>query len=303
MLWGCSAPRRHGPFTAAEAASEAQDWPRAAELWHAAFLEEDPKTPRPALETARALFKTGDHESACAMLEQGLQLFPYDVSLLEAKGNLLERCGYQRAAEGTFSRLAAVAPDRVSALKALARLRLSLGLERAAGEPLEHLVEIGRADAVVFEQLAEVQLVRGRPLEALEGYARAIELGSEDPITLLRAAQLARDPEVGGRFDGARVRALDWATRLTAAYPQYTEAHFVRGQLLMDLGRVEEAQAALRRAVETDPSHLQALVLLVHLCAEAGESASARELAGRALALDPSREVRADLERLVAQLD
>ena len=303
LLLSCGTPRFLERYTTAEAASLAGDWPRAAELWHEVYLSEDPKTPRPILETANALYQAGDSESACGMLDQGLQLFPYDVELLEYKGMLLERCGYQRAAESIYARLVAVSPDHVAALSALARLRLGLGLERAAEEPLQHLVKIGRADAVVYEQLAEVQLVRGRPLNALESYGKAIELGSDDPVVLLTAAQLACEPGVTERYESSESCALDWLTKLVDAYPQYTTGHYRRGELLARLGRMEEAKQALRRAVETDPSHLQALVQLVRLHAADGEADPARALASRALELQPDSAVRADREQLVAELD
>ncbi|MCB9914171.1 MAG: tetratricopeptide repeat protein [Planctomycetes bacterium] len=298
LLASCEPQRSPNAYAAAEMASRAEDWPRAAELWYQAHLDEEPKRAETYLETARAMEHAGDPESACGLLDQALALFPYDKALLAAKGALLERCGFPRGAEAAFARLVAVDPNHPEGLAALGRLRLGLSLERGALEPLERLVTLGLADAEVHEELGYLRQLLGEPEVALRHYARSIELGCDDPEVLLTAARLALEPALGRERDTALQYALSWLTQLVDRYPQHTEGHHLRGVVLLELGRREEARAALLRAAETDPSHLPSLVLLARLCAEDGDHERAQVLAQRALALehDPAR--RAELEAL-----
>ena len=292
---------RSATLAEAEAATSAAKWERAAELWFAVHRSEEVKTPRPYLETARALYKTDDIESACAMLDQGLRAFPRDPSLLMAKGEMLEECGFKRAAEASYARLVEVDPDHVQALQALARLRMSLGLERAALVPLDRLVELGKATAMTYEQLGDSFHSQDERLSAYSAYAEALSRGSEDPRILLVAAQLARDPAVRSQIPEATTRSIPWLQRLVELRPQFTPAHFLLGSSLAEAGRAAEAIVALKRAAELDPADLPSLTLLAELYASAGERAAAGEIVGRALELKPDAESRAALEGLLAQ--
>jgi tetratricopeptide (TPR) repeat protein len=298
----CGGPGvRSSTLAEAEAASGAAKWERAAELWFAVHRSEEVKTPRPYLETARALYKIEDIESACAMLDQGLRAFPYDPSLLMAKGEMLEECGFKRAAEAAYARLVEIEPDNVPALKSLARLRMSLGLERAALAPLERLVELGKATASTYEELGDSHHGRGERLSAYTAYAQAIELGSEEPRILLVAAQLARDPGVRTQIPEATTRSISWLVKLAELRPQLTVAHYLLGANLAESGKKAEAIDALRRAVELDPSDLRSLTLLAELYAATGERVAAGEIVARALELGPDADSRATLESLLSE--
>lgn len=292
---GCEAPAQVEPRVAAEAAALKGNHRLAAELWYEIYRTEDPKTPRPFMETAGALFASGDEESACAMLDRGLIVFPGHGPLLLAKARLLLECGFQRAAEAVFLELLAVDPESREGLAALGRLRLALGNERAAMEPLKRLVELGLADAVTHAGLGRIHAVRGQPILALRHYSRAIELGSDEPAILIAAARLAADSP------GAAAMALDWLERFVAACPQDSGGHFLRGELLIEAERPEEALVCLRRAVETDPGHMLAVLKLARLLAALGDGSAARSMAQHGLAQSPDPAQRAILEALLAE--
>ena len=88
---GCRGPEGPDAVELAERATSSGDWERAAELWYAVHRSEPEKTERSYHETARALFESGDVESACALLERGLEELPRSAPLLELHGELLER--------------------------------------------------------------------------------------------------------------------------------------------------------------------------------------------------------------------
>jgi tetratricopeptide (TPR) repeat protein len=97
------------------------------------------------------------------------------------------------------------------------------------------------------------------------------------------------------RDEGNRARALEFATRAVEVRPYDAECRFVRGSLLWELGRLEDAHRELRRAVTDAPRHADARRLLAQVSAARGlYEEQARELEA-ILALQP--------EDLQARLD
>jgi tetratricopeptide (TPR) repeat protein len=76
--------------------------------------------------------------------------------------------------------------------------------------------------------------------------------------------------------------------RAIAGKEDYAQAHFYLGAQLDQLGRRADARLVLRRTLELDPDHPDAMNYLGYMDAEAGENLSeAKELIERALELDP----------------
>lgn len=304
LLPACQAPTlraRQADAEAAERATRSGDWPRAAELWHAVYVAQGGSEVRAYHETARALLHTGDHDSACAMLDQGLLVFPDDPDLLELRARVLSESGFRRAAEESLARVVTRHPDRTSALGALARIRMQLGLEHAAVGPLRRLIELTGGDAQTHQMLADALRLTGRKTEAFAFYRTALELGASQHGLLLQAAQLAVDPEVRAADPEALFLAAAWLDRVAAEDPQSTRAHFVRALLCEALDRQEQAIVHYRRAVELDLTFLDAIVNLALLHAERGEVEPTREMVGRALELEQRHGRRAALEALISR--
>lgn len=76
----------------------------------------------------------------------------------------------------------------------------------------------------------------------------------------LEAAELYLE---AGQFQ----EALSCAAQASALEPERVEAHVTRGSALAALGRMEEAQLALARALALEPGHAQALLAAAHLYA------------------------------------
>jgi len=300
-LGSCQGASEHPyrSYPSAEEATAAEDWPRAAELWFDVHQREGVKTQHTYLQTARALYKSGDTESACGMLTRGLADFPYDTELLAYKAGLLEKCGFERAAEPLYSRLVDVDPSNVPALIALGRIRAGLGLERSAIGPLEAAVLLAPDAVEAHRYLAETYACTGRELPAFRSYSSAIEQGLDDPDALLAAARLATHSEVVAGVAESRRIALGWLDELVARDPQCTQAHYLRGRYLQALERSEEAIEAFTRAVETDPGCLVALTRLATLYAEQGDVVHTAEMVERALEIEEDPTRRETLEALV----
>ncbi len=101
---------------------------------------------------------------------------------------------------------------------------------------------------------------------------------------------VANAPEVGGSID-KQMRPLSSSAR--------AESDFRRGMSLLQQGRVQEAEAAWRSALDADPSHEQARQALLGALLEGGRRAEAEALLQEGLRANP-RQV--SLAMLLARL-
>jgi hypothetical protein len=108
-----------------------------------------------------------------------------------------------------------------------------------------------------------------------------------------RIANARQDAEAG-RLDGAR----DRYTQAIAASPESAFLHRELAAVEQRAGRLEEALAAARRAVELDKSDARALVTLADVHEARSETDAAVSALEQAAALEPSEELTARIERL-----
>ncbi len=284
----------------AREASNAERWEEAAGRWNEIFMRHGTDWEVACAETARALCRLRDPSSAQGVLAIGLRLSPGDPRLLEVNGEVLAGRGFRRAAEKCYLQALEADPDRPSALLALGRLRLELGLEQSAREPLRRRIALGHADAETCWLLAEATRRSGDPVAALGSYQRAFEFGDQPAHILVSAASLYLDERVRGSCPEARLLAMRWLRDAVSKDPQNTEAHFYLALVLLDGDREDEALRRLRRAVETDPTHVPSLTRLAELHMDRGELDGARDMANRALALVGDGSEKEALEELLA---
>lgn len=84
-----------------------------------------------------------------------------------------------------------------------------------------------------------------------------------------------------------RVEALQRADSRVAANAADVEAHFERGRLLSDLGRLEEARAAYFEVIKRSPAHFGALNNLGGVLYAGGFRTAARSAYAEAVARHP----------------
>ena len=87
--------------------------------------------------------------------------------------------------------------------------------------------------------------------------------------------------------EGRSLRAFEALQHVTAIAPKSADAWALLGWVHNDLGRADEADAALARAIALDPGHLEALNTLGVIASESADPAAAIHFFERALALDP----------------
>jgi tetratricopeptide (TPR) repeat protein len=286
-----------------EAATRAGDWRSAAERWYALFMADPARPAEACAQAAHAFLELRDAESASNLLDMGLASHPEDPELLDRKGEALSALGYRRAAEAWFQRSIALDPKRVPALVHLGKLRMDLGNESAAVKPLREAVRISGGDFETWRLLARAEREAGDPKHAFESWVKAFSMGEGSVADLLEAATLFVDESFGREHPEVRAQMKKWLLTAIERDPQCARAHFQLGVQAEDCGQREEAIEHYRRAVEIDPSCLMALTNLAILYADAGMEAPARDMVGRALALEQDGGRKKALQKLLEPFD
>jgi len=284
---------------AAAAATQRGDWRAAAERWWAVWLAAPEGDAKACAEAARALLQLGDAESAGSLLDQGLLKFPKDPALAEWKSRSLEKLGFRRAAEEYLERALEIDPNRSTALLGLGRVRVDLGLETSAVAPLRKFVAQTGGDADSYALLARALRGASDMSGSYQAWLRSFQLGQPKVEDLLYASSLALDPDVRSAHPEAPLTSRAWLDRAIAMDPMCTRAHFQLGVLSHELGAYDQAVAHYRRAVETDPSCLDALTNLAILYSGAGDEIETRKMVSRALGLEKDADRRRALQRLL----
>ena len=287
----------------AVAATRAQDWSKAASLWHALFLADPDRPAEACREASRALFQLKDSESATHLLDMGLAAHPDDPDLLILKGEALVSLGFRRAAEDCFERALRIDPRRVEALVALGRLRIDLGLESSAVEPLQRAVDLTGGDFETWRLLAKAQFESGQAPKAYQSWVKAFSMGPGTVDDLVEAATLFLDESFHRAHPEAGEQMCAWLRMAAERDPQCVRAHFHLGVVAEEMGRREEAIEHYRRAVEIDPGCLMALTNLAILYSHHGDEPNAREMVLRALALEQDGNRRRALQKLLEPFD
>jgi cellulose synthase operon protein C len=126
----------------------------------------------------------------------------------------------------------------------------------------------------------ELFLEKYNSTDAAELFREVLEVNPRHPRALLGLAR-ARE------FDGSP-EALAFADSSLAVNPNAPDARAFRARLLLGLERHDSAAAEARRALEVNPSHVDALAMLGAAALLEGDRRGYEEARRRALAVDPA---------------
>ncbi len=253
---------------------------------------------------ANAWVSTGDYDQAISDYRQAIHREP-------AAGQMLGQLDEEYAVEAVVRGLAEAEPGRGNlflagflahchsldeALDQCEAAMEHLRPEEAIGVALEALREhVDEAGPELFQRieawfqratgpqgrsvgldflLAHFRDLEGRYDERCEIYRRLIER-PDVPAgqRALACNNLAYFLAVGGEDIGHALELVDRAIELSGPYPEYLDT---RGVALLAAGRLDEAEAELRRAVGNKPTGLR-LYHLARVCHAAGDAESAEE--------------------------
>lgn len=276
-------------------------------------------------------------------LEPGEPRWPYLLALVEESRGRLED------AEATLAALlesdSVPAPALAPVLVVRGRLLVDLGSREAARESLERAVEIEPDHAAALFELGRLAAEEGDAASAAKLFERVLELQPQASLVHYPLAQayrkLGRPDEARAQLErrgNERVAAADPWLEEVHALASGSAAHRALGGFAWREGRLEDAVAEYRRAVEADPAsivsrrdlafvlaqagHVDEALGELRVAAEArpdnallhhatgvlesqrGDLAAARKTLERAVVLDPGYEdARWDLAQVLAGLD
>jgi tetratricopeptide (TPR) repeat protein len=252
LVFACAHPQKptlSGPGTSHVAkgnlALEKGELDRA-EAEFAMALEYDPQTKEALNGLGLVTMARGDHDSARGLFQAAL-VQDDDFAEAHANGGALELASSQPdLALPHLQAALAIDPGFVAARHNLARALVALGRFDEAREEYMKLTSTQPSDADAWAELAHAELLVGHRAAAGRAANVALGLAPSQPIALRVHADLLRD---GGDLAGA----LQRYDALLAQRPSDEQALVGRGMTLLLMGRLPEARADMRRAVDIAP--------------------------------------------------
>jgi tetratricopeptide (TPR) repeat protein len=197
-----------------------------------------------------------DYEAALVAVDELIETFSENAALRTRRGEILARLDRLAEAEADWRRALELDPGFSEASLRLSELLLSQGREEELVEELQRLVDEGLADPRQSAALADLYLRSGRVEEAAAILLPMASSGDLDRAGQLHLVQLLGDL-------GRQQEALDLLDLLEEEGASLLPLQQIRGELLLDLGDYEGAEAALRLALETDPDDNNARLTLL----------------------------------------
>jgi protein O-GlcNAc transferase len=299
----------------AQAYAMAQDHAEAAQIYRD-LLADDASSSELWFALGSALQAQGALDEAVDALRAVVEREPHRADALNNLGNCLRLLGKPKQAEDAYRRALAAQPDDANALTNLGTLLQAEGrdeealvLLRAAlaaapdtsapminlGVQLTHLGQLDEAASLLEKAVARepglalaaynygnVLHALGRAREAEAQYARALAL---DPSHVEAANNLGIVRHELGDYRAAQ-DAYEAAMR---ARPDFVDTHNNAANLMRTLGRLDEAEALLRTALELElePTYSATLNNLGNVLKDGGELAASIECFRGSVASNP----------------
>jgi tetratricopeptide (TPR) repeat protein len=185
------------------------------------------------------------------------------------RGRIAAEDGSHDTALAEFRMAAAAAPDQAELRLAIGNELLDAGRVEPAQAEADAIVAAWPEDAAGWRLLGRVRAARSDPAAAVSAFERAVTLDAADETSYLMLAACYRQLHDDGR-------ALATYRRLVAAVPGSAEGHFRLGRSLLPRDAAA-AETALRRAIDLDPSHVDARVALAELYRRQGKADAAEK--------------------------
>lgn len=280
----------------AEQATELGKWDVAAQRWYSIFVGSEHQDAQACAESARAMMRMGDAESALHVLRAGVAKNPDVAELHELQGDALVQQNFRRAAEHRYEEAVKTDPKRASAWRGLGSVRVGLGYEGAAVQPLERAIELGKNDLTTWILLARARNASGDPCGAYQAYVEAFRRGEGTPDQLVEASTLYLVDAVRRAHVACAEECKGWLQRALEIDPNCVQAHFELGVLEEELGNVDEAIRHYRAAGQ---DCLPAIRNLALLYADRRDEPNTRAMVERALKLEKDPDRRKALQHLL----
>jgi tetratricopeptide (TPR) repeat protein len=216
-------------------------------------LEREPGNRFATLRSGIALLKANEPARAVPFLRRAAELDPAQAETRFALADALTRTGRLDEAAEQWLETVRLQPRRVAAWANLGTVLAQSGKLEEAVKALREAVELDPADGRLRSNLAFALRGAGRTAEALEALLEAERVAVEGtfpyaPTLGLLLLEGGRPAEALPRLETAVPGTLDYAA-----------ARVALARLYLEQGRRQDAEAALRAALDADPSLAESL--------------------------------------------
>ena len=207
----------------------------------------DPTSTFAWTQLTKVLYTLRDGAAMRAAAERLIELAPQEPQGYDLRGRARARMGDLPGGIADLSRALEIDPARVETLIQRSKLRTDVGELDGARSDLDRVIELTPDDPEAWERRGMVRFHQRDLPGALEDYARAAERSREPSGSLLfNRASARRD---SGDLEGA----LADYTRSLEKEPRNPSGWFHSARITRLLGRLDEAQAHIQRALELSP--------------------------------------------------
>ncbi len=224
------------------------------------------------LRDAEKLVQKGKYEQAIREYEKILKKFPEDTTIINRVGDLYGRVGQLQRAIELYEEIADHFTRDGFTTKAIAILKKIQRLDPQRLDVFERLAELYFDQGLMIEAKREYQIladwyVKNGELErAIEAHEKLVDLDPSNHVSSLRLADLLLRR-------GETTSALKVYDRL--------------GQMLLDAGKLDEAERLYRHVLEQNPPEGDFLLPVCKAFLEAGRSSVVREFLTFGVARSP----------------
>jgi tetratricopeptide (TPR) repeat protein len=224
------------------------------------------------LRDAEKLVQKGKYEQAIREYEKVLRKFPEDTTIINRVGDLYGRVGQLQRAIELYEEIADHFTRDGFTTKAIAILKKIQRLDPQRLDVFERLAGLYFDQGLMIEAKREYQILadwyvkNGELEKAIEAHEKLVDLDPSNHVSALRLADLLlRRGEV------------------TSALKVYERL----GQMLLDAGKLDEAERLYRHVLEQDPPEGDFLLPVCNAFLEAGRSSVVREFLTFGVARSP----------------
>ncbi len=279
-----------------------------------AILKDNPNDTGAQILRGTILNSQGKFDQATGVLEGAVKNATDDANGHYQLGLALSKTGYLQRAEQEWREATKLAPGMNEALFALAGLARSKGDRALLSEMAEQLIQNNPSDPRGYVLRAESESALKQAAAARADLAKAIQIAPQNPVgysamgTFLKAQGKNQEAqqyyEKGLELDAGNIESLAGTTSILTQEKQYGKAiERVQAQLLkaptndamyallggLQIGNrdMSAAEASLQKAVQLNPSNLDALMLLSKIQMAQGEVDEALATAYKSIQTNP----------------
>jgi tetratricopeptide (TPR) repeat protein len=263
--------------------------PEAAEAAFKHAVTAAPTSVNAHLALANFYWATRRQPEAEKMFKAALAIEPANLGTHRALGMFYTSTGRAAEAEPHFKAIAG--GDDPAAKLSLAQYYVGLNRLAEAREVLQALLPDAAYKGSAMVRLATLDAIEGRPAEGLARLRERLTEQPNDVAALVLGADILRS-------DGKRDEAMTMIDTAIKADPQSGIAHLLKGRLLADADRFEDAQASLEEALRLEGRPFAAVLDLTRLHLRLLNTDRALDFAKQAVSMAPES---ADAHHLLAR--